>query len=292
MNTQDFGTRPSVTFRPSATANLMIDSEDRNTTLYASPFQFQIQKSQSLLNGFFTRIATTEVNLDWCEPNVSIGLKNNTAAFDLSGSGANTYNNTVTITLNDNNYTVAQITKVIASLLNDLSGTTGIGVAQPVAGSINPGAYLVATGGAIIPNPASKLNQQLDWKQVFLNVIVPSICADLRPYRYIDFVSNDLTYTQYLKDSSTQNTPRDVVCRWYFAEDNQETLDEFGYPIFQGYAPFCRRRIFNPPKYIRWDSNLPIGSISFNVYDPQGAQLTWDGFTDTSWLMTLQVSEN
>ena len=286
---QDFGTRPSITFRPSATANLMIDSEDRSA-VYTSPWDFQITKRESIMNGFFNRIATTEVVLDWCEPNISAVLGNNKISFDLSGSGANTYAGVVQITLADGLYTVEEAVDSIVADLNDLSGTTGM--TFTVQQFSAAGVAIKPSSGVIKNVPTGRLETQLDFQPGNSGEYLVEACADIRPYRYIDFVSFDITYAQYLKDSSTAKQPVDVLCRWYFAEDSQEAVDGYGFPILQGYRTFCRRRIFNPPKYIRWDNNLPIGNLKFSVFDAFGNSLAQNNTTSSSWLMTLQVSEN
>ena len=285
---QDFGTRPSVTIRPSATANLMIDSQDRSST-FVSPWDFQIVKRESILNGFFSRIATTEVVLDWCDPNISTALQNNTIVFDLSGTGGNTHASTQTITLPDDFYTVENAIDEIVAQLDALSGTTGMDFN---VNQVNGSVYIDCSGGDFTV-AAGRLQNLLDlFDQPTSDSIKVGNCADLRPYRYIDFVCLDLTYAQMLKDNSTASYPRDVLCRWYFAEDSQESLDGYGFPILQGYKTFCRRRIFNPPKYIRWDNNLPIGNLKFQVYDDSGALLADYAAATSSWLMTLQISEN
>ena len=287
---QDFGTRPSVTFRPSATANLMIDSSDRDTNAYPSEWDFQIVKRESIMNGFFNRIATTEVVLNWCVPNINTEFGNTTMTFDLSGTGGNTHASTQTITLLDGFYTVEETLKGMVSQLNDLSGTTAMTFAIVTTGAT---VSIVSTGGDFTIT-ATTLSEQLmmEQEQNALNEWYVGQCANLQPYRYIDFVSQDLTYAQYLKDSNTTSKPIDVLCRWYFADDAPEMLDGLGFPILQGYKNFCRRRIFNPPKYIRWDNNLPIGNLRFGVY-ADGALLPPNlGDNDSTWLMTLQVSEN
>ena len=286
---QDFGTRPSITVRPPATANLMIDSQDRSAT-FNTPWDFQITKRESIMNGFFNRIATTEVVLDWCDPNISSELENNTLIFDLSGTGANTFAGIETITLPPGLYTVETLIDEIIGELNAIAGT---GMTFTAAQFTNKQVYFDVSGGVITNISPNKLAEQLDLQPSGgAGEYVVENCADIRPYRYIDFISTDLTYAQYLKDSSTQKQPRDVLCRWYFSEDGQEDVDGYGYPIFQGYRAFCRRRIFNPPKYIRWDNNLPIGNLRFQVVDDQGNFLADSATSTSSWLMTLQVSEN
>jgi hypothetical protein len=68
-----------------------------------------------------------------------------------------------------------------------------------------------------------------------------------------------------------------------------------------GYTSFKVRRLFNPPKQIRWDTRQPLGNLSFEVFGQNriytnGIALT-DFYSDpadserSEWLMTLQVSE-
>ena len=279
-----------IQIRVPATANLMIDSQDRNPLFApATPANFLITKSESLLNGFFNRIATSEVVLEWTYPNISLDLSSNAFAFNVGGTD---YVATVPTGL----YTVR-------SLLYELIGAMNVvapGVPAPGFTESNP-----YPGGAFVTAPvawsvnACKL-------ATWLNIPVgPAIAGpgagefsvfistpDLRPFRYLDFVSEQLTYNQRLKDDSTNSVSRSALCRWYFAWDNQENLDEYGFPILMGYQPFTLRRIFNPPKQIKWDPRMPVGQVSFQVYAdtqpfPVGPnQSEWD------WLMTCQVSEN
>jgi hypothetical protein len=291
---QSFGTEKAITFRQPATANLMIDSADRDEDVYSSPWDFQIVKRQSVQNGFMTRLGTTEVVLEWCEPNISSSFGNNTIVVDICGTGLALNQ---TITFPDGFYTVADVLNYFARALTDLSGTTGtVFTVQQFSNS----------QVAILPTPDTheiKITEDtpLSLKLGFAaGVYLPELdvyeCADLRLYRYIDFTSAQLTYCQDLKDNTTANIERDVLCRWYMAYDNQNNLDEYGFPILMGYEKFVIRRLFNPPKQIKWDTNLPLGNLIFNVYDDQGTQLkdlSPGGQGQTSeWLMTLQLSEN
>ena len=282
----DFSTRESVTVRNPATANLMIDSNDRDETIFPTPWDFQITKRQSIMNGYFTRIGTSEVVLEWFESNIGAG--NNTIVFDISGTGANPYNSSDTIVLNEDNYTVARALDAIVQQLNDLSGTTGC--VFSINNNLIPPRIECAGGVFVIQDGV--LQGQLDIisgpsKAIDAGILNP----DLRPYRYIDFVSEDLTYNQNLKDNSTAIHERNVLCRWYFSNDEQPVLDKYGFTILMGYTQFCFRRLYNPPKQIRWSADQPIGNLRFSVYDDLGELIT--EFTGTSnWLMTLQLSEN
>jgi len=79
LNQQNIGT----TIRPSSTALLTIDSEDRFTDFEKkraarpgsynySPYNFNITKNQAIMNGFFTRLAVTEIVFPWAIPNINI----------------------------------------------------------------------------------------------------------------------------------------------------------------------------------------------------------------------------
>lgn len=294
-----FGTDRAITFRQPATANLLIDSKDRNISQYSSPFDFQITRSQQIQNGFMTRVGTTEVVLEWYTPNISEALGNNTLVVDISGTGLVSGHQ---IVFPDNFFTVAQAFTFLVDELNDLSGTSG--VTFDIVTDIDDGYNysLLATGGEFIFTENTPLLVQL--KLLFGATVAASVPSmplydgiDLRPYRYIDFTSAQLTYNQDLKDNSTASVNRDVLCRWYMAYDNQtpntNSTDEYRYPVLMGYEPFVIRRLFNPPKQIKWDSSQPIGNLSFQVFGSDGTIVREETADyNSQWLMTLQLSEN
>jgi hypothetical protein len=269
----------------------MIDSADRDENRYPEPWSFQINKLNNLQNGFFNRVGTTEVVLEWCEDNVSV-------EWDISGQdlSANQFNASGFIF---GSYSAQGLIDALVSELNLPSSWTP---GPPpftfdVSGSgLEGGVNINCIGGTFAFNPvasgvtniATLLGIDIGGPlSPFQNIS----CPDLRPYRYIDFVSPELTYPQNVKDASTAPIVRDVLCRWYFSDDVPEELDGYGFPILMGYTRFCRRRIYNPPKQIKWDNNLPVGNLSFQVYDENGSILPKANMK-TNWLMTLQLSES
>jgi hypothetical protein len=279
----------------------MVDSVDRNATTYPLANNFQISKPQALLNGFFHRIGTTEVVLEWTTPNISAALGNNVIAFDLSGNTSGTI--TDSITLLDGFYTAYDIANLIAPLLTVEAAAAPL-VPLPVFAAVaNPsglGGNITATNDVWVRFHPGFIQSALGLTTTYVNYNnlnpIPIQQSDLRGIRYLDFVSAQLTYNQDLKDSSTNVAVRDVLCRWYMAYDQPAPQDAWGLPIEMGMSPFVLRRIFSPPKQIRWDNIQPIGSIAFEVYRDAGATgnpYALAPFTDTTnWLMTLQVSEN
>jgi hypothetical protein len=260
LEMSSFGVDKAITFRAPSTANLMVDSLDRNISTFPSSFDFQITKPNSIMNGFFSRIGTTEVVLEWGEANIQEG----TITLDMSGVSVR--NNQSVLYLNS----FLNVAELLTSICADLSGVNGIGLS--VSTNSQGLTVINATGGRIraISTPlAIQLGLQLS-STLQTSVPITGV-PDLRLYRYLDFTSQQLTYAQDLKDTSTAQYNRDVLCRWYMAEDTQETYDRLGFPILMGYEPFVRRRIFNPPKQIKWDNNLPVGNLGFQVYDDEGA---------------------
>ena len=269
----------SQTIRQPSTANLMIDSNDQQTE-GLNPWNFQIKKNAALLNGFFTRIATTEVVLTWDQPNVEESV-NDTFTIEVDSTSTE-----YTVTIPFGFYTVEQALDAIVEELN----AAGTGLTWSVDG-IGANCGLEATDDFTVPNTTFLAEQLRLVDPTPSTKIFMSSSPDLRPYRYIDFVSADLTYNQDVKDASTSLTQPQVLCRWYFAWDEQPLIDAYGFPILMSYTAFTARRIFNPPKQIKWRPNQSIGNLSFRVLDSTGDVVPFDDATFSNWQMTLQVSE-
>ena len=285
-----------TTIRQPSTANLMLDSADRNVDVYPLANSFFINKPNSILNGFFTRIATSEVVMEWNTPNIGGVLNNDTITIDLSG--ATTGTSLTTQTAPTDFYTQAALLDWLVAELNTLSA----GLTPTPVWSINattvPGTYaLVATNNVYIglSGPIANALGLAVSPYILVGPTPPAqagiqlVAGDLRPFRYLDFVSPTLTYNQDLKDSSTAAVNRDVLCRWYMAWDNPPLLDAYGFPILMGYTPFVARRLYNPPKQIRWDARQPIGQLNFQIFTDQNVLAPFS--FNSNWLMTLQVSE-
>lgn len=274
----------ATTIRQPSTANLMIDSADRKKdasgNFIETPWDFQIIKNNSIMNGFFTRIGATEVVFEWCDDNVDTFTY--PLIFDISGA---------TVRSTENIYIIGSYTAegFLTDLALDLTGINGVSFS--ISGNSNQGGVsLDASGGKFRVFPgvfATKLGISTTPTLTAQKGIT---CVDLRPYRYIDITSSQLTYNQDLKDNSTNTNARDVLVRWYFDDDVPEQLDGLGFPILMGYTRFCRRRIYNPPKQIKWNSEQPLGNISFQSFGDDG-QLVNTNDPKTNWLMTLQFSE-
>jgi len=283
-----------VTTRPSSTAMLSVDSADREQTLLnQSSANFVINKTNSLFNGFFNRIAMPEVVLDWCIPNVGLGTENSTFIVTVGAT-------TATVLVPDGTYTVAECIDLIVRQLNDpvafgagffrVEDSTGA-----VYGATSIGlAFLATTAGGNFTILPSTLQGQLGIASGVSNSQFPFICPRLLPYYYIDFVSPQLTYNQSLKDNTTSVIARDSLYRWVFAYDNGPIpVDKYNYPILQGYKSFVSRRYLAYPKQILWNSASPLGQIAFQIYTSNGDLLNPSALGgECEFQMSLLFSEN
>jgi hypothetical protein len=293
-------TDKGVSIREPSTANFYIDADDRLETTFPSPAQFTINQKQSLFNGFFTRMAVQEIVMNWAVPNISATLGNNTLRWYATATPGTIF----TATVPDGNYTVENLLKTLAPLMTTAqSGSTWTANAPSTSSST---AYLGKTGATAVILQGGTTTTGAPSIQVMLNLTtnatgyttfpVQSPC--LQPFSYIDFICQDITYNQSLKDGSTNSIVpnRDVLYRWCFAWDDTPTRDGYNYPILQGYEPFHQRRCIAFPKQVKWQPNMPVGQLKFEVYDTYNNLMTYldaigNGNEGMSFRMTLLVSE-
>lgn len=317
-----YGPDKAVTIRYPATANLMIDSMDATTGASTNPGRLQFLSRQAFQNGFFTRVGVTEFCLQYNIPNiVGTDLSGYQFACDVSGTSSGNI-----LRVPNGFYTIAEFIDAIAASMDasGLFGTVSVEENFMTPQGQNSGQVAIyATGGFRFSSTQPQTNLSLG----LTSLLGVSLGGPFSTYkrigidpnaspgwvwpRYLDFVSNQLTYPQDLKDSNTTPTPYDVLLRWYFSlTDGLPILDKYGYPIPYGAEPINERRLFNPPKQIKWDSNLPLGNFTIDVlYQLDGVTLsspsavselidqiaTITGKTKASmlsYMMTLQLSEN
>lgn len=300
LNQQNIG----ATIRQPSTANLLVASPDRSTFNISgavsgdNPADFTIYKGQNILAGFFTRIAPTEVVLDWCVDNIAQYWSNNLFYVDISGTQRS-------YVVPQGQYTTAQALDQIVTGLNAQSGVSGQYVFSltTLSGSGIKSLSLNTSGGAAqtftvktVANSGLNvglLPTQLNIKTNVSGTSFPIDCPKLLPTQYIDFVCPQLTYNQALKDTTTSQYEQNIIYRWYFAWETPEPVDAYGYPIYQGQKRFVQRRPIAFPKQIAWTPNQPIGNLTFQVYDDSNTILNPALVSgEMEWYMTLLVSEN
>jgi hypothetical protein len=319
----------AVTERSPSYAILGIDSEDRFrnyddaagsgiSTYNASPYDFQITKNESMMNGFFTRLAVTEVNFPWMIGNITAVTSVITGQFQ---NGANPVVD-FDIDISDNigflrpSQIAALIEARVQAIDPALAGFTMTYGVVPGATCTYPYfAYDTNSAGVSIaflpvdysdqfpyPNTTQQLFNLLgfDYQNTSLNESATGRVTYCQSIRYVDIVCSQLTYNQALKDTMSQPVARDTLCRLYLGDGpytGTSTLEPSD-PAFcpPGCAPFTIYRQFSNPKFIRWLPNQPVqGNLQFQVYDDNGALLSESDSVEgygQNWSMTLLVSED
>jgi hypothetical protein len=266
-----------------------------------SPYSFQITKNQNIFNGFFNRIALTELVFPYYIPNIN--PRTNTVSVIYNGGAS------ATLTLTSGFYTP---TALATALQNALIPLTNFGTTVTYNAL---GRFVIDVGGGndliLFPTGTDAfglfdlIGGTADWINPGAQVLTGKVTR-CRYTEYIDIVSSQLTYNQDLKDATTTNGySRDVLARVYLETENDQPI-----PVLVGATstttlntipgtyPFTIYRQFKTPKQIHWDSTQPIGNLVFEVYDDRGVLLSGNGtgangdFIYPDWRMTLLISEN
>lgn len=339
----DYNSRQSVqTIRPPSTSLLTIDSEDRfknyleanaagtenPQALNATPYNFAIRKSESLMNGFFTRVGVSEINFPWAVPNIN--RKTNQMIFEWSGASSGS----ITIQLVEGFYTpdilaatIEGIIQAADASLASFAMTYGTGDQPRFLYNANNGAIAVAffpmdynSTGYPFPSTTKQLFNLMGFSDLNSDPSQEGVSGFTfcQFTKYVDITCYQLTNNQSLKDQTSQTIARDMLCRIYLGDANAPgnitpgTADPttgliIPNPAFvpAGCAPFIIYRNFATPKQIQWIPNQPIpGYLAFQVYDDSGALLSEtlptvppvdaaaDQATFLDWNMTMLVSEN
>jgi hypothetical protein len=321
----------AITTRPSSMAVFGVDSDDRykdyavRRVKPSYPFSINITKNESLLNGFFTRIAVSEFRMYWTLPNIGAVWGNNTLTYYESVTPA-----THTITIPAGYYDLQDLMLVIEALVQADGFLPSFIAAANANGTTSYG-----TGDAKtfywVP-PTSKTRTLYDMLNLVNTLPTPTAAttqqggvANMKSTDFVDLVSPQLTYNQDLKDGSTAPLVRDMLARIYLDDNNREftrtqtnLFDASGNPAgrqvpqytpddgITGTSPFMIYRQFPYPKQVQWNNSQPLGNLTFELYDDQGRSIQelWNAVQLASspqgqyyansfvWNATLLVSEN
>lgn len=299
--------------RPAATAIMTIDTNDR--AKYATgtrtdtdlPNNVYINKQQSLINGYFTRISLTEANLQWNTPNViaASGYANNTLTLSpgVAGTSGAPSGPSVQVSVREGFYTPNRLALALQVALNTFDNGVGnppgvFGIATwAVAYDSGSGRFVIVSGppGAApgfrilsLTDPAGAEVQ--DDLTSIMGYIFPSQTFATGQYSsyapmiytpYIDVISKQLTKKQNVNDNSTSfNTGTSLLARIYLSEpgvvsraDKSVGPDYVPDCAIVGCQPFTLYREFTIPKQIFWDTKEFINVIDIQVRDSRGRLL-------------------
>lgn len=290
---------PGMPIRQPATAILTVDTADRikydadgfriDAT---SPNSIYINKQQTLVNGYFTRIALTEINMEWNTPNVIANgeCKNNTLLLERSASVSGPITATYKIELAEGFYTPRELADAIQILLNT---DTAFGIATwECSYNERDGSFYLADTSSTVRFRVHP--QNLDRDDDLCNLMgfsTPSksftfgIFGSYAPMvytPYFDIVSNQLTKKQNVRDnSSSTRTGSNLLARIYLnnagfvsrkdrTDPAQPQLADC--PIV-GTRAFSFYKEYSVPKQIYWDTKEFISVIDLQLEDYKGRPL-------------------
>lgn len=311
----------AVTVRPSSTALFGVDSSDRYASFNAraaaptTPYTFSITKNESLLNGFFKRIALTEVVFPYYIPNIN--AKTSQILFSDNGGGLATLAISVL-----GFYSPSELAAALEGELQLATGNLALTVVYSqgrfIIDTNTPDTLGFARGN--FGGLGAKLNEfqlydLLNLSGSGVNGRTSDVAQTVtgitrcRYTEYIDIVSPQLTYNQELKDGSTDPIVRDSLCRIYLEDETSPIV-----PVYQtaapagpvmtsdiaipGTYPFTVYRKFTMPKQIMWNNTQPLGNLTFEIYDDKGQILSnhlgaqFPDATMPDWRVSLLFSEN
>ena len=314
----------AVTERSPSYAILGIDSEDRfkdypdslavsSGGYNNSPYDFQITKNESMMNGFFTRLALTEVNFPWAIPNINTTTNKINIQWQVGAGPIQSQTLTIS-TAFYSPHALASALETQIQLIPDLSSATvAYGATNEPFFTYNAVAASTTMAFQPLPYNSAAYPYPSTTKQLFyllgfrdINTVLAATAGGIYTFcqaiRYVDIVCSQLTYNQALKDTMSQSVARDTLCRLYLGDGpytGTSTMNPSD-PAFcpPGCAPFTIYRQFTNPKFIRWLPNQPVqGNLRFEVFDDNGVSLTamLDEFfsaRDMNWSMSLLVSED
>lgn len=290
------------TIRPSSTALLTIDSEDRYTdyiqarAISTSPYNFSITKSESLMPGFITRLGISEVVFPWSIPNINLKTQTINFVYNIGAGEV-----PATLTLAVGFYTPTQLASILEA---DISGAGATGFTMTYGSS-----YVDISNTVLVAFDAPYFSYSMADPTHTIRFLPQTYNSSSYPYppqtkqlfdvlgftsvnsqnlaqgaggftlcqaiRYVDIVCNQLTNSQAQKDQTSQTIARNMLCRVYLGDGGaggQSTIAPSS-PSFcpPGCAPTVIYRNFTVPKQIQWipNQNIP-GFLQFQVYDDAG----------------------
>lgn len=300
---------PGTPIRPPAVALLTIDSRDRvvidSATGYridtTTPNQIYINRQQSLVQGFFTRLGLTELNMEWNVPNVIDNgpCKNNTLLLESGATpGLGVVTGSYRIIINGGFYTPNELA---AQITENLNSASAFGSASWLCSYAerdllnncnvfnivcNPAAPAPAVYFRIRPENFSS-NDDLCNLMGFsyppreFSISITGSFSSMLYTPYFDIVSTNITKKQNVRDNSTNAiTGQNLLTRVYLSQNDITTQRERTNPLLGptdcnivGTRPFTLYRQYALPKQIYWDTKEFIGVIDLRLVDYKGRTL-------------------
>jgi hypothetical protein len=265
---------PGQPIRQPAVALLTVDTADRINPDTSLVNNIYINKQQTLMDGFFTRIALTELNYTWDIPNVN--TRNNT----LTVIGAY---GTITATVNESYYTPTELAAALETALE--AAATAANPGTPAENIFTVSyldefrAFSIENNGFSFLIDAKPNGADLTYIMGLSNAITiedatlsyTGAFAPMIYTPYFDIVSQQLTKKQNVKDNSTSvNTGQSLLARIYLTPDGFTKATPTDETDIIGCRPFTIHKEFQNPKQIYWDTKEFINVVDLRLVDKWG----------------------
>ncbi len=320
--------------RMPATAVLTVDTADR-LNYDANGFaiapsavnNLYINTQQTLVQGYFTRLALTELNMNWNIPNVN--SRNNTLTVRLYDGAGGSTDLTVSVPT-DTFYLPSALATALQLVLNTQIALlpAPYPARYPVMSVIYDNTTnsfsiqnsIVANGFLIIPKNIGAMDDlcnMMGFGAIPSGVSAKSLWiggyATMAYTPYFDIISRQLTKKQNVNDNSTStNTGRNLLARIYLTPDGITTTPAYEpsstppytaiVPTLLPCRPFTIHREFQVPKQIFWDTKEFLNVVDLTLTDYKGNTLyevpteilTNEialGTGNANWQLTFQITE-
>jgi len=304
------------TQRPPSYAELLVDSLDRYAQGFP-PAQAQTSSSdwqtilqQIVLNGYFTRLAVSQIQFQWNLPTIILGY-NDTIRITIEETGQP--DTTFNLVIPEGYYTPDALAAAIEAegIAGEPAGASFTCVYDSLLGGFQigvdvPGGFAVAIVAA---SPGNELNQARALSTTGLYTVAglaplpgftgapPTMLAT----RFVDICSTTLTKFQRVKDSTTLKNPTitNIIARVYPTPPNTlfqtrgETALMDGNSI--GSHPFTICIDYNTPKFIKWSPDEALGNFDLQLRDDFGQLLPYNpgnGGACCEYQLTILASES
>lgn len=315
---------PGVSQRAASVAVFTVDSSDRRafdidgSRVDNTPVnKFIISKPQTLINGYFTRIALTELNFPWDVPNVN--ATNNT--FTVILTAGQPYDGQYTVSVPEAFYTPSELAIALENALNakmvEINATAEFVFDVSIGNNQN---FIIENTEAdgifaiILKNAGqqddlcnlmgfSDIPAEINGSPLVAALKFTGAYASMLYTPFIDIASNNLTKKQDVSDSSSSfNTGRSLLARIYLTREGIQQINTSDEEQVLGCRPFTIYKEFTTPKQIYWDTEEFVNIIDITLTDYKGnvlyespAKLVDGEFTvgsgSTNFQLTFQVSE-
>ena len=289
-----------------------------------------IATRKSLLTGYFSRVALTELQLQFRVPTVITGY-NDLIAFNYNTGGAGT---AATITIPQGYYTFNTMATYLQTQFRLIPALAAMTVTPPNvlnAGpllSVIPGFTFTPGGGASMfffyagGGSGTQQSQEIvgrTFRMLGLNracfgfspeynegqqqtaAAVPWTTAVggapfWLPTDYVDIVSQSLTNYKTPKDTNTSlAAPQSILGRINLAEcPISGVTNTSGVPLspaILGFGPQTFYKRWENPNWSQWSPNQAIDQIDIKLLDMWGNTLFWTPTYATEWAATLTLTE-